>query len=64
MTAIAEFAPRAKYRFWLDRSELVGPLFIAPAILYVFALVALPFFLALYYSISATASSARRISSM
>ena len=53
MTAIAEFAPRAKYRFLLDRSELLGPLFIAPAILYVLVLVALPFFLALYYSISA-----------
>jgi len=53
MTAIAEFAPRPKYRFLLDRSELLGPLFIAPAILYVFALVALPFFLALYYSVSA-----------
>jgi multiple sugar transport system permease protein len=31
----------------------MGPLFIAPAILYVFALVALPFFLAIYYSVSA-----------
>src|SRR5262249_14771340 len=53
MTAIAEFAPRPKYRFLLDRAEVLGPLFIAPAILYVFALVALPFFLAIYYSISA-----------
>jgi len=39
--------------FLLDRSELLGPLFIAPAILYVLVLVALPFFLAIYYSISA-----------
>jgi multiple sugar transport system permease protein len=31
----------------------MGPLFIAPAILYVFVLVALPFFLAIYYSVSA-----------
>jgi multiple sugar transport system permease protein len=53
MTAIAEFAPRPKYRFLLDRSDLLGPLFIAPAILYVLVLVALPFFLAIYYSISA-----------
>jgi multiple sugar transport system permease protein len=53
MTAIAEFTPRPRYRFLLDRSELLGPLFIAPAILYVLVLVALPFFLAIYYSISA-----------
>ena len=53
MTAIAEFTPRTRYRFLLDRSELLGPLFIAPAILYVLVLVALPFFLAIYYSISA-----------
>jgi len=53
MTAIAEFAPRARHRFLFDRAEVLGPLFIAPAILYVFALVALPFFLAIYYSISA-----------
>ena len=53
MTAIAVVAPRQKSRFLLDRPELVGPLFIAPAILYVFVLVALPFFLAIYYSVSA-----------
>jgi len=53
MTAIAEFTPPPRYRFLLDRSELLGPLFIAPAILYVLLLVALPFFLAIYYSISA-----------
>ena len=53
MTAIAEFTPRPGYQFLLDRSELLGPLFIAPAILYVLVLVALPFFLAIYYSISA-----------
>jgi multiple sugar transport system permease protein len=53
MTAIAAFTPRPGYRFLLDRSELLGPLFIAPAILYVLVLVALPFFLAIYYSISA-----------
>ena len=37
----------------LDRAELIGPLFIAPAILYVVLLVALPFLLAIYYSVSA-----------
>ena len=53
MTAIAEFAPRAGRRYLFDRSELLGPLFIAPAILYVVVLVGLPFLLAIYYSISA-----------
>jgi len=53
MTAIAEFAPRARRRYLFDRSELLGPLFIAPAILYVVVLVGLPFVLAVYYSISA-----------
>jgi len=42
-----------KSRYLLDRVELIGPLFIAPAILYVLVLVALPFFLAIYYSVSA-----------
>jgi multiple sugar transport system permease protein len=53
MTAIAEFVPRAGRRYLFDRSELLGPLFIAPAILYVVVLVGLPFLLAIYYSISA-----------
>src|SRR5499425_1871772 len=53
MTAIAEFTPGPRHRFLFDRSELLGPLFIAPAILYVVLLVALPFFLAIYYSVSA-----------
>jgi multiple sugar transport system permease protein len=53
MTAIAEFVPRAGRRYLFDRSELLGPLFIAPAILYVVVLVGLPFLLAIYYSVSA-----------
>ena len=53
MTAIT-LTPRPTWsRFFLDRSEIVGPLFIAPAILYVVLLVGLPFLLALYYSVSA-----------
>src|SRR5207247_760902 len=53
MTAIAAMPRPARSRFFLDRSEIVGPLFIAPAILYVVVLVGLPFLLALYYSVSA-----------
>jgi multiple sugar transport system permease protein len=56
MTTIATTTPRfapARSRFFFDRSEIVGPLFIAPAIIYVVVLVGLPFLLALYYSVSA-----------
>ena len=52
-TIAADFATRPRRRYLLDRPELIGPLFVAPAILYVVVLVALPFFLALYYSVSA-----------
>ncbi len=41
------------FQFMLDRPSVLGPLFVAPAILYVFALVAIPFLLAVYYSVSA-----------
>src|SRR5262245_14064377 len=44
---------RRRPRYLLDRVDVIGPLFIAPAIIYVLVLVALPFFLALYYSVSA-----------
>src|SRR2546430_14968416 len=43
----------ARSRFTFDRLEVLGPLFIMPAILYVVVLVGLPFLLALYYSVSA-----------
>ena len=52
-TITADFASKSRRRYLLDRPELIGPLFVAPAILYVVVLVALPFFLALYYSVSA-----------
>jgi multiple sugar transport system permease protein len=52
MSAIAA-RPRLTWpRLILDRPEVVGPLFIAPAILYIVLLVGLPFLLALYYSVS------------
>ena len=52
-TVAAHGIASQKSRYLLDRVELIGPLFIAPAIIYVLVLVALPFFLALYYSVSA-----------
>lgn len=50
--AIAQPGQR-RFRFALDQAHILGPLFIAPAILYIALLVAIPFFLALYYSVSA-----------
>ena len=46
MVAIADVLPRPKSRFLFDRPELIGPLFIAPAIAYVLVLVALNGFFA------------------
>lgn len=45
--------PASRFRFVLDRREVLGSLFLAPAILYVLLLVGVPFLLAVYYSISA-----------
>ncbi|OKO87761.1 hypothetical protein AC629_12645 [Bradyrhizobium sp. NAS80.1] len=42
-----------RFRFLLERREVLGAVFVAPAILYVFLLVGLPFLLAVYYSVSA-----------
>jgi len=42
----------AGLRFWSDREELLGPLFLFPAILYIVALVGIPFMIALAYSFS------------
>ena len=55
MVAIAEtFAKSAsRFRYILDRREVLGSIFLAPAILYVLLLVGVPFLLAVYYSVSA-----------
>ncbi len=55
MVAIAERqrAVRSPLRFVLDRAEVLGPMLLAPAILYILVLVAIPFLLAVYYSLSA-----------
>jgi multiple sugar transport system permease protein len=45
--------PASRYRFILDRREVLGSILVAPAILYVFLLVGMPFLLAVYYSVSA-----------
>ena len=45
--------PASRYRFIFDRREVLGPIFLAPAVLYVLLLVGVPFLLACYYAVSA-----------
>ena len=55
MVAIADSVPKpiSRFRFILDRRDVLGALFVAPAILYVLLLVGVPFLMAIYYSLSA-----------
>ncbi len=55
MVAIADSVPKpvSRFRFILDRRDLLGSIFLAPAILYVLLLVGVPFLMAVYYSVSA-----------
>jgi multiple sugar transport system permease protein len=55
MVSIAEpvAKPATPFRFLLDRRDLLGAIFVAPAILYVLLLVGVPFLMAVYYSVSA-----------
>jgi multiple sugar transport system permease protein len=56
MVTIAEPVPKqpvSRFHFILDRRDVLGSLFVAPAILYVLLLVGVPFVLAVYYSVSA-----------
>jgi multiple sugar transport system permease protein len=55
MTAPATAATggrRARRRFLLDRDGVLAPLMLLPSVLYIVALVAIPFFLAIAYSLS------------
>lgn len=40
------------FRFWTDREDVLGPLFLTPAVLYIVALVGIPFLIAIAYSIT------------
>ena len=55
MAAIAESIskPPSRFRFILDRRDVLGGIFVSPAILYVLLLVGVPFLMAVYYSLSA-----------
>ena len=43
----------SRFQFILDRRDVLGAIFVSPAILYVLLLVGMPFLLAVYYSVSA-----------
>jgi len=43
----------SRFQFILDRRDVLGAIFVSPAILYVLLLVGMPFLLAVYYSLSA-----------
>ena len=45
-------ARRRPRRYLFDREPVLGPLLLSPAVLYIVALVAIPFFLAIAYSLS------------
>ena len=55
MVSIAEpiAKPVSRFRFILDRRDVLGAVFVAPAILYVLLLVGVPLLLSIYYSVSA-----------
>ena len=55
MVSIAEpiAKPVSRFRFILDRRDVLGAVFVAPAILYVLLLVGLPLLLSVYYAVSA-----------
>ena len=40
------------FHFWSDREDLLGPLFLFPAVIYIIALVGIPFIIAIAYSIT------------
>jgi len=40
------------FRFWSDREDVLGPLFLFPAIVYIIALVGIPFIIAMAYSVT------------
>ncbi|GAB4529747.1 MAG: sugar ABC transporter permease [Anaerolineae bacterium] len=52
MASLAKEPGSARFRYLLDRVEVLGPLFMAPAILYMLAFLGLPFLLAIYFSLT------------
>jgi len=53
-TTIIATPPRsARLHNLMDKTSILGPVFLAPAVLYIVLLIAVPFFLSLYYALSA-----------
>ncbi|MDH4136844.1 MAG: sugar ABC transporter permease [Anaerolineae bacterium] len=52
MAVVARESGSARFRYLLDRVEVLGPVFMAPAILYMVAFLGLPFLLAIYFSLT------------
>lgn len=52
MAVAAKKLGSARFSHLLDRAEVLGPVFMAPAILYMVALLGLPFLLAIYFSLT------------
>src|ERR687895_1431605 len=53
MATVATTTPAARSkRYFFDREKVLGPVLLSPAVLYIVALVAFPFFLAIAYSLS------------
>ncbi len=52
MAVIARESVSAHFRRLLDRVQVLGPLFMAPAVLYMVAFLGLPFLLAIYFSLT------------
>ena len=52
MALITRESVSARFSHLLDRAEVLGPVFMAPAILYMVALLGLPFLLAIYFSLT------------
>jgi multiple sugar transport system permease protein len=52
MAVTAKESSNARFRYLLDQVEVLGPIFMAPAILYMVALLGLPFLLAIYFSLT------------
>ena len=55
MVVIADSVPKpvSRFQFMLDQRDMLGAIFVAPAILYVLLLVGIPLLLSVYYSVSA-----------
>lgn len=52
MAVVAKGVRRERFQYMLDRAKFLGPVFIAPAVLYMVLMVGFPVLLALYFSVT------------